>query len=129
MIYCHNPNNNPKPCKIIFVGVVSLSVRKNHHTTPNHHVITFKTVRSKLGSWFSVCNLNITQQEKIWKTTSTFLKIEEDLNIFENGRLPQYFWKYKTTSIVLKMEVNLNIYQMQDDLNFDKWPYIFSNRW
>ena len=37
--------------------------------------------------------------------------IEDNLNIFENGRRPQYFWKLKTTSIFLKMEDNLNIFE------------------
>jgi hypothetical protein len=32
-VYCHNPTNNPKQLKTTFVGVVLLSVRKNHHTT------------------------------------------------------------------------------------------------
>ena len=42
--------------------------------------------------------------------------MEDDLNIFENGRRPQFFRKWKTTSIFLKME---------DDLNFlnDKQPF------
>jgi hypothetical protein len=31
--YCHNPTNNPKQLKATFVGVVLLSVRKNHTTT------------------------------------------------------------------------------------------------
>ena len=94
------------------LGVVLLSVRKNHHTTKPHHyhVITFKAVQSNLGSWFLVCNLNITQLEEIWKTTSIFLKMK-DLNNFENGRRPQYFWKCKTTSIFLKMEDDLNIFE------------------
>ena len=26
-----------------------------------------------------------------WKTTSIFLKMEDDLNFFENGRQPQFF--------------------------------------
>ena len=34
--------------------------------------------------------------------------MEDDINSFENGRRPQYFWKLKTTSIVLKMEDDLN---------------------
>jgi hypothetical protein len=28
-----------------------------------------------------------------WKTTSIFLKMEDDLNIFENGRRPKFFVK------------------------------------
>jgi hypothetical protein len=35
-----------------------------------------------------------------WKTTSIFLKIEDDFNYFENGRRPQLWAKSKTTSIV-----------------------------
>jgi hypothetical protein len=38
-----------------------------------------KNPTTNLGSWFSVCNLIITQLE------------EDNLNIFENGRLPQFF--------------------------------------
>jgi hypothetical protein len=34
----------------------------------------------KLGSWFLVCNIVSTQLDEIWKTTSIFLKMEEDLN-------------------------------------------------
>ena len=53
--------------------------------------------------------------------------MEDNLNIIENGRRPQYFWKWKTTSIFLKIEDDLdifengiwsNIFQMQDDLIF-----------
>ena len=46
-----------------------------------------------------------------------FVKMEDDLNIFENGRQPHFFlkkwmmtyifWKWKTTSIFLKMEDDL----------------------
>ena len=62
--------------------------------------------------------------------TSIFVKMEDDHNIFENGRLakqknymeddlmkiqngrrPQYFWKWKMTSIFLKIEDNLNIFE------------------
>jgi hypothetical protein len=31
------------------------------------------------------------QLDEIWKTTSIFLKIEDDLNFFEKGRRPQFF--------------------------------------
>ena len=34
-------------------------------------------------------------------------KMEDDLNIFANGRRPQYFSQCKTTSIFWKMEDNL----------------------
>ena len=52
-----------------------------------------------------VCHLILTQLEEIWKTTSIFLKIEDDLKFFE-GRQPQFFL-IKTTLIFLKMEDDL----------------------
>ena len=87
---------------------------------------TVKALSGNSGSWFSVCNLILTQPDKLWKTTSIFLKIKddlnffqmdddlnfvlgniassptkwnmkEDLNFFENGRQPQFFGKWKTT--------------------------------
>jgi hypothetical protein len=36
--------------------------------------------------------------------------MEDDLNIFENGRRPQSFFKWKTTSILLKMEEDLILF-------------------
>ena len=45
-----------------------------------------------------VSNLNFTKLERLWQTTSIFLKMEDDLNIF-------------------KMEDDLNILKMEDDLN------------
>ena len=38
------------------------------------------------------------------KMTSIFNKIEDDLNILQNGRRPQFCTKWKTTSILYKME-------------------------
>ena len=54
-----------------------------------------------------VCDLTLTQLDKIGKTTNIFemedvlnsLKMEYDLNLFENGRRPQVF-------------------EMEEDLNF-----------
>ena len=57
--------------------------------------------------------------------------MEDDLNIFEKGRRPQFFGKRKTTTIFLKMKSTLikdnatktiksknnNILKMEDDLN------------
>jgi hypothetical protein len=37
-------------------------------------------VLGNLGSWFLVCNIVSTQLDEIWKTTSIFLKIEDDLD-------------------------------------------------
>ena len=94
-IYCHNPGQ-PKTKS---PGVVLISVRKTtpHHTTPG--MITIQAVLGNPGSCFLVCSLILTQLEEIWKTTSIFLKMEDDLNFvlkkeddlnfFENGRRPQ----------------------------------------
>ena len=69
-------------------------------TTPPHHPSsTFKALPDNIGSWFSVCNLILTQLDEIWKTTLIFLKMEDDLNCFT-------------------MEDNLKSFQMTDDINF-----------
>ena len=39
-----------------------------------------------------------------------FIKIEDNLNIFQNGRRPQFFLKWKTTSIFWKKENDQNIF-------------------
>ena len=39
--------------------------------------------QDNLGSWFSVCNLILTQLDEIWKKTSIFLKMEDNLNFFQ----------------------------------------------
>ena len=67
--------------------MVLLPVRKTKPPPP-HHVITFNAVQSNLI--FGMQPM-ITQLEEIWKTTSIFLKTEDDLNIFEKGRRPQFF--------------------------------------
>jgi hypothetical protein len=63
-----------------------------------------------------------------WKTTSTFLQTEDDLNVLanvrrpiflENGRRPQYFGKWKTTSILWQMENDINFLRLEDDLKFE----------
>jgi hypothetical protein len=41
--------------------------------------------------------------------------MEDDLNFFENGRRPHFFFKWKTTSIILKMEDDLIFFLMKDD--------------
>jgi hypothetical protein len=49
-----------------------------------HHppTATFKALLGNPGS-FSVCNLILTQLDEIWKKTSIFLKMEENLNYFQ----------------------------------------------
>jgi hypothetical protein len=60
-----------------------------------------------------------------WKTTLIFLKMEDDLNIFENGRRPiLLFFKWKTTYIYSngrQPQVSSNgrqpqVFQMEDNL-------------
>ena len=52
------------------------------------------------------------------------MKMEDDHNFFENGRRPQCLLKWKTTSSSLKMEDNLifinKFLQKKDDLNILK---------
>ena len=58
-------------------------------------------------------HLDITQLKEIWRTTSIFLKMEDDLNFFGN---------WKTTSIFLKMVDNLNFFENGKQLHFfSKW--------
>ena len=125
LLYCHNPTNNPKRLKTTFVGVVLLSVRNNHTKPNNHHVIAFKAVQGNRGSWFLVCYLIFTQLEDIWKTTSIFLKMEDDLHFFSNGRQPQIFqreddlnfFQMKNELICFQMKYDLNVIQLKDNLN------------
>jgi hypothetical protein len=93
--------------------VVLLPVRKTKPPPP-HHVITFNAVQSNLI--FGMQPM-ITQLEEIWKTTSIFLKTEDDLNIFEKGRRPQFFSMKDDFNLfsnerghhILQMKYNLNI--------------------
>ena len=43
-----------------------------------------KALPGNPGSWFLVCDPILTHLDEIWKTTSIFLKMEDDLNFFEN---------------------------------------------
>ena len=64
--------------------------------------------------------------------------MEDDLIFLENQRWPQFFWKCMTTSIFLRMEDNLNSFEngrqpqllkMEGDLNsFEngRWDQFFS---
>ena len=46
------------------------------------------------------------------------LYMEDGLSIFANRRRPQYLGKWKTTSTFLSMEDDLNFFYMEDDLSF-----------
>ena len=91
--------------------VVLLSVRKT--TTPppppNQVPFHFKPLPGNLGKWILVSILILTQLEETRKTTLIFLKMEENLNFFENGRQPQFFgiWKKK---IFFWLEDNLHFF-------------------
>ena len=81
------PNNNPKQLKPTSVEVVLWAVRK----PPHHHIaIMIRAVLDNLGNWFSVCK---------WKMTWIFLKMENKMNLVENGRRTQFCLNWKTTSI------------------------------
>jgi hypothetical protein len=78
-----------KQLKTTFVGVVLLSVKINHHhhtTTPPHHPGTdYNSGRSRqpLKLMFGIQPyLNKTRQH-----------MEDDLNIFQNGRRPNVFFQ------------------------------------
>ena len=48
-----------------------------------------------------------------------FLEIEDDLNLFENGRRPKFtFKKRKKTSILGEMEDILNFSKMEDNIKY-----------
>ena len=90
-----------------------------HHTTPppqppHHNTSEIISIRAVLGMQPYFKTL-----DEIWKTTSifskmednlNFLKMEDDLILFEIGIQPNLFIKWKTTSNCLKMEDNLNLF-------------------
>ena len=94
-LYCHNPGQPKTKSPGVVLLLLVRETTPHHHTTPG--IITIRAVLGNLGSWFLVCSLILTQLEEIWKMTSIFLKLEEDINFFEKGRRPQCFWKWKTT--------------------------------
>jgi hypothetical protein len=78
--WSEDPHQRERKFKTTLVGAVLLSVRKPHHHHTTLGPITIRAVLYNLGSWFSVCNLILTQLNEIRKTTSIFLKMEDDLN-------------------------------------------------
>jgi hypothetical protein len=62
--YCHNQTNNTKQNKKFGWSGIIIG-KKPQHSTP-----------------FLVCILFLTQLEEIWKTTSIFFLVEDDLNFF-----------------------------------------------
>ena len=78
-------------------------------------------------TWFSVCNLILTQLDEIWKTTSIFLKMEDDLDFC------QMDWKFRVQSIIYNSYNQRNIHIMlfvwagKDNLHiiFVNWGCIF----
>ena len=42
--------------------------------------------------------------------------MEDDLNMFENGRRPQFFGKWKTTSLFQKLKTTSIFWEMEDRL-------------
>jgi hypothetical protein len=64
--------------KITWSGIIIRNV-KPHHTGDHYHLGSIR----QIGSGFSVCNIILTQLDEIWKTTSIFLKMEDDLSFFK----------------------------------------------
>ena len=73
-------------------------------------------LKKALSDNMSLCIL--TQLDEIWKTISTFLKIEEDIHfcldeiwrpphIFFNGKLPQFSFKWKMTTNLSRQPAEL----------------------
>ena len=71
--FCHSPTSTQKRSWCDHI----MQWNPLHHPTE-----TFKALPGNPGSWFSVCNLILTQLDEIWKTTSIFLKMEDDLIFF-----------------------------------------------
>jgi hypothetical protein len=47
-----------------------------------------------------------------------YMEDDNGLSIFANRRRPQYLGKWKTTSTFLSIEDDLNFFYMEDDLSF-----------
>ena len=60
MSICHNPT---QPQHELELDLIMGRKPPTHH----HHTGTFKALPGNLGSWFSVCNLILTQVEEIWR--------------------------------------------------------------
>ena len=112
--YCRNPTNNPKQLKTTFVIIGKKTTPPLHH----HHVITFKAGMGNLGSGFFVKQLFLTQLEEIWKTTSLFLKMEDDLKFVSKWNTTSILFKWKMTSILYNF--NPTRTNMEDDIIY-KW--------
>jgi hypothetical protein len=118
--YCHNPTNNLKQPKTTFVGVVLLSVRKNHtkphQTTPCDYISSSSMQPRKLifgmQPYYNTTRLNMENDLNFfvkWKTTLIFLEMENDLNIFENGRRPQFFQNRKQPQFIKLNQIKCNL--------------------
>jgi hypothetical protein len=110
------------------------------HTTPPHPTNTttetFKALPGNPGSVFLVCNLIFTQLDKIWNIFSNIRRpkicasqpkmlifgmqpyfdttrwnMEDDLNIFENGKRSPYFCKWRTNSIFFKWKMTSIVFK------------------
>ena len=116
-----------------FSRVVLLRVKKPPHHHHHHHTTTtppewlhFEPLPGNLRSWVLVCNLILTQLEEIWKTTSIFLKMEDDLNFLKMEDDLNSFGKGKMTSFKIMQPNRTKIKtifftKMEDDLNIFKW--------
>jgi hypothetical protein len=139
---CHSPTQ--PNLKVGIDKVMGWPTPPTPHHTTHPPTETFKALPGNPGSWFLVCNLILTQLDEIWKKTSIFLKMEDDLNFFQmednlnfdlgnpgswfsvcHFILTQLDEQWKTTSIFF-----LNGRRMEEDLNIfsnGRQPQFFSN--
>ena len=80
-INCHNPTNNLKQLKTIFVGVVLVSVRETtpHHTGDHYNSGSYRQPRKLIMGMQHY----LTPSRQNMKEDLNFIKMEDDLNFFE----------------------------------------------
>ena len=95
---------------ICWCGIIIGHRHRRHHTGSHYNLSSSRQPRKLI----SVCNLILTQLNEIWKTTSIFSKMEEDL-------------------IFLLIEDYLNYFQIEGNLNilvnWRKHHFFPNGRW
>jgi hypothetical protein len=87
--------------------------------SPTQRKLFCKALSGDPESWLSVCNHILTQLDEIWKTTSIFLKMEDDLFFSSNWRQPQFYSRQPRKLIFAKQHcLNPTRWDMEDDHNF-----------
>jgi hypothetical protein len=116
---------------LLFCGII-IGKKTTTTTTTTPEWLHFEPLQSNLGSWFLLCSRILTQLEEIWKTTSIFLKMEDNPNFFKGKKQPNFFGKWKTSKKIMQPKIikskNNNIFvngwrpklflKKEDNLNF-----------